>query len=113
MKKTSKRVIAALLSITMVFSVVGAGAVAANYLVKKGNTVTKTADGSTVVNANSVEEAVEIMNASPEMFYGDAQAEPVNDAQQTAQQPAQQSSVSDSTASSTSTASTTQKDSVI
>lgn len=81
MKKTSKRVIAALLSITMVFSVVGAGAVATNYLVKKGNTVTKTADGSTVVNANSVEEAVEIMDASPEMFYGDAQTPSANGAQ--------------------------------
>lgn len=97
MKKTSKRVIAALLSITMVFSVVGAGAVAANYLVKKGNTVTKAADGSTVVNANSVEEAVEIMDASPEMFYGDAQAPSSNDAQQTDnQQPSTSSTGTDS-----------------
>lgn len=101
MKKTSKRVIAALLSITMVFSVVGAGAVAANQLIKKGNTVTKTADGSTVINANSVEEAVEIMNASPEMFYGDAQTESANNTQQSAQQP------------STTSDSSTQKDSVI
>ncbi|MBQ7115510.1 MAG: alpha/beta hydrolase [Clostridia bacterium] len=68
MKKTCKRVLAVVLSLVMVFSVISVGAVAiACYAI--ANTVTIGSDGSTVINANSVEEAIEYMEANPEMFY--------------------------------------------
>lgn len=68
MKKTCKRVLAVVLSLVMVFSVISIGAVAiACYAI--ANTVTIGSDGSTVINANSVEEAIEYMEANPEMFY--------------------------------------------
>ncbi len=68
MKKTSKRVLAAVLSLVMVFSVISVGAVAYTCMVL-ADTVTVGSDGSTVINANSVEEAIEYMEANPEMFY--------------------------------------------
>lgn len=68
MKKTSKRVLAAVLSLVMAFSVISVGAVAYTCMVL-ANTVTVDSDGSTVINANSVEEAIEYMEANPEMFY--------------------------------------------
>ncbi len=68
MKKTCKRVLAVVLSLVMVFSVISVGAVAMACLAI-ANTVTIGSDGSTVINANSVEEAIEYMEATPEMFY--------------------------------------------
>ena len=59
MKKTCKRVLAVVLSLVMVFSVISVGAVAITFMAL-ANTVTIGSDGSTVVNANSVEEAIEI-----------------------------------------------------
>lgn len=69
MKKTCKRVLAVVLSFVMVFSVISVGAVAITCKVL-ANTVTVGSDGSTVVNANSVEEAIEYMEANPDIFYG-------------------------------------------
>ncbi|MBE6794967.1 MAG: hypothetical protein E7533_00085 [Ruminococcaceae bacterium] len=66
MKKTSKRVIAVVLTFAIVFSVVAVGAVALTSFFKSNQTIK--ADGSTIINANSVEEAVELMEASPEIL---------------------------------------------
>lgn len=75
MKKTCKRVLAVALSLVMVFSVISVGAVAiACFAI--ANTVTIGSDGSTVINANSVEEAIEYMEATPEMFYEETSVEP-------------------------------------
>ncbi len=75
MKKTCKRVLAVVLSLVMVFSVISVGAVAiACFAI--ANTVTIGSDGSTVINANSVEEAIEYMEATPEMFYEETSVEP-------------------------------------
>lgn len=68
MKKTCKRVLAVVLSLVMVFSVISVGAVAITFMAL-ANSVTIGSDGSTVVNANSVEEAIEYMEANPDMFY--------------------------------------------
>lgn len=67
MKKTSKRVIAVVLTLIISFSAISVGAIALTGFLST-NKVTNTADGSTVINANSVEEAVELMEASPELF---------------------------------------------
>lgn len=106
MKKTSKRIIAAVLATVMVLSVASVGAVAVTSLVAKSNTVTKSADGSTLVNANSVEEAVEIMNASPEMFYGNSETD--TSAKSVSTQSTSATPVEDN-----GTSSSTQKDDVI
>lgn len=71
MKKTSKRVIAVVLTLIMTFGVMSVGAVALIGMLS-GN-VTATTDGSTIINANSVEEAIAIMEATPEMFYAEQQ----------------------------------------
>ena len=73
MKKTCKRVLAVVLSLVMVFSVISVGAVAIACMAI-ANTVTIGSDGSTVVNANSVEEAIEYMEANPDMFYAEEPA---------------------------------------
>ena len=73
MKKTCKRVLAVVLSLVMVFSVISVGAVAITFMAL-ANTVTIGSDGSTVVNANSVEEAIEYMEANPDMFYAEGPA---------------------------------------
>ena len=70
MKKTCKRVLAVALSLVMVFSVISVGAVAITFMAL-ANSVTIGSDGSTVVNANSVEEAIEYMEANPDMFYAE------------------------------------------
>ena len=70
MKKTCKRVLAVALSLVMVFSVISVGAVAIACFAM-ANTVTIGADGSTVINANSVDEAIEYMEANPDMFYSE------------------------------------------
>ena len=74
MKKTCKRVLAVALSLLMVFSVVSVGAVA-YAIMAMATSVTIGSDGSTVINANSVEEAIEYMEASPEMFAAEEPAE--------------------------------------
>ncbi len=68
MKKTCKRVLAVVLSLVMVFSVISVGAVAITFMAL-ANSVTVGSDGSTVINANSVEEAIEYMESNPDMFY--------------------------------------------
>ncbi len=73
MKKTCKRVLAVALSLVMVFSVISVGAVAITFMAL-ANSVTVGSDGSAVVNANSVEEAIEYMEANPDMFYAEAPA---------------------------------------
>ena len=73
MKKTCKRVLAVVLSLVMVFSVISVGAVAFTFMAL-ANSVTIGSDGSTVVNANSVEEAIEYMEANPDMFYAETPA---------------------------------------
>ena len=67
MKKTCKRVLAVVLSLVMVFSVISVGAVAITFM-GLANSVTIGSDGSTVVNANSVEEAIEYMEANPDVI---------------------------------------------
>lgn len=71
MKKTCKRVLAVALSLVMVLSVVSVGAFAIACMAI-ANTVTVGSDGSTVINANSVEEAIEYMEANPDMFHAEA-----------------------------------------
>ena len=73
MKKTCKRVLAVVLSLVMVFSVIIVGAVAITFMAL-ANSVTVGSDGSAVVNANSVEEAIEYMEANPDMFYAEEPA---------------------------------------
>ena len=76
MKKTGKRVIAVVLALVITFSMFSVGAIALTSLLAKNvNTVTNVADGSKVINANSVEEAIELMQSTPE-FFADASAEP-------------------------------------
>ena len=70
MKKTCKRVLAVVLSLVMVFSVISVGAVAITFMAL-ANTVTIGSDGSAVINANSVEEAIEYMESNPDMFYAE------------------------------------------
>ena len=82
MKKTCKRVLAVVLSLVMVFSVISVGAVA-YAIMAIANTVTIGSDGSTVINANSVEEAIEFMEASPEMFYAEPEEQEEISAQPT------------------------------
>ncbi len=73
MKKTCKRVLAVALSLIMVFSVISVGAVAITFMAL-ANSVTIGSDSSTVINANSVEEAIEYMEANPDMFYAEEPA---------------------------------------
>ncbi len=84
MKKICKRVLAVVLSLVMVFSVISVGAVAITFMAV-ANSVTIGSDGSAVINANSVEEAIEYMEANPEMFYAEpaASAEPAAKADST------------------------------
>ncbi len=69
MKKTGKRIIAVALAVVMTLSLYTVGAVAIVSLLNS-NSFTKTADGSTVINANSVEEAIELMESTPDFFTG-------------------------------------------
>ena len=72
MKKTGKRVIAVVLALIMTVSVFSVGAIALTSLLTKNlNSVTEVADGSTVINANSIEEAIELMESTPD-FFADA-----------------------------------------
>ena len=67
MKKTSKRVIAVALTLAIAFSVISVGAVALTSFFK-ADQITNTSDVSTVINADSIEEAVEIIEATPELL---------------------------------------------
>lgn len=87
MKKTCKRVLAVVLSLVMVFSVISVGAVAITFMAL-ANSVTIGSDGSTVVNANSVEEAIEYMEANPDMFYEESETVASYEAQATTQKDA-------------------------
>ncbi len=87
MKKTCKRVLAVVLSLVMVFSVISVGAVAITFMAL-ANSVTIGSDGSTVVNANSVEEAIEYMEANPDMFYVEEEVAASYEAQATTQKDA-------------------------
>ncbi len=69
MKKTGKRVIAIALAIIMTLSVVSAAAIAITSIISTANTNhTEIADGSNIINANSIDEAIELMQSTPEFF---------------------------------------------
>ena len=67
MKKTSKRVIAILLAVVISFSVIGMTAASVVAIVNLAEP-TELANGSTVINADSIDEAIEIMKSNPDMF---------------------------------------------
>ena len=67
MKKTSKRVIAIFLAIVISFSVIGMTAASVATIVNLAEP-TELADGSTVINADSIDEAIEMMKSNPDMF---------------------------------------------
>ena len=71
MKKTGKRVLAIVLAVVMTLSVFSVGAVALTSLLTKSTTVNQVAGGSNIINANSVEEAIELMQSTPD-FFADA-----------------------------------------
>ncbi len=66
MKKTGKRVIAIALALIMTLSVVSAGAIAITSIIKSDTNIV--ADGSNIINANSIEEAIELMQSTPDFF---------------------------------------------
>ena len=88
MKKTGKRVIAVVLALIMTVSVFSVGAIALTSLLTKNlNSVTEVADGSTVINANSIEEAMlplaatkmKLLNTAPKiMLYTPQLSSPVS-----------------------------------
>lgn len=67
MKNTRNKVIAVILSLTLVFSIAGAGIAATSFILNSNNSVISTSDGA-VINVNSLDEAIEIMQNSPELF---------------------------------------------
>ncbi len=67
MKKTSKRVIAILLTVVISFSVIGLSAASIATIVNLAEP-TDLANGSTVINADSIDEAIEMMKSNPDMF---------------------------------------------
>ncbi len=78
MKKTGKRVIAIALAVIMTLSIFTVGAVALTSLfTQKSTNSTKLADGSAVINADSVEEAIELMQSTPG-FFADANDDTAN-----------------------------------
>ena len=66
MKKTGKRVIAIALALIMTLSVVSAGVIAITSIFKSDANFV--ADGSNIINANSIEEAIELMQSTPDFF---------------------------------------------
>ncbi len=68
MKKTSKRIIALALAVVMIISVYTVGAVSIASLLINAKETIQAADGSNIINANSVEEAIELMEKNPEFF---------------------------------------------
>ena len=67
MKKTSKRVIAILLAVVISFSVIGMTVASVATIVNLAEP-SELADGSTVINADSIDEAIEMMKSNPDMF---------------------------------------------
>lgn len=70
MKKTGNRVIAIALAVIMTLSVYTVGAVAIASLISS-NTITSTTSGTNIINANSIDEAIEIMQNTPGFFTGE------------------------------------------
>lgn len=69
MKKTGKRVIAIALAIIMTLSVVSAGAIAVTSIIKSADSdYSEIANGSNIINANSIDEAIELMQSTPDFF---------------------------------------------
>ncbi len=68
MKKTSKRIIATVLAVVMIFSACGIGVISFDKKTAKSQDVIQTMDGANVINADSIEDAVELMENNPEMF---------------------------------------------
>ncbi len=68
MKKTSKRIIAIALSVVLTLSVISVGAVSIASLLIDSNKTIQTADGSNIINAGSIEEAIELMEKNPDFF---------------------------------------------
>ncbi len=68
MKKTSKRIIAIALAVVMTLSAYSVAAVAIASLLINSQETIQTADGSNIINANSIEEAIELMENNPELF---------------------------------------------
>ena len=66
MKKTSNRVIAVVLAVAIVFSAIAAGAVALTNFALNNNMLS---NGSAILNANSVEEAIELMKQNSDTFF--------------------------------------------
>ena len=64
------RVIAILLSLTIVFSVAGAGILAAAYVLNSGDSVLTLGDGSAVLSVNSLDDAAKLIEKSPKLFSG-------------------------------------------
>ena len=64
------RVIAILLSLTIVFSVAGAGILAAAYVLNSGDSVMTLGDGSAVLSVNSLDDAAKLIEKSPKLFSG-------------------------------------------
>lgn len=64
MKKTGKRAISIVLAVVITLSAYTVGAVAIASLIN-ANTITSTASGSNVINANSIDEALDLMQSTP------------------------------------------------
>ncbi|MBQ8182524.1 MAG: hypothetical protein IJ025_01310 [Clostridia bacterium] len=70
MKKTGKRVIAITLALIMTLSVCSAAAIAVTSLINFNANSTEIAEGSNIINANSIDEAIELMQSTPDFFAG-------------------------------------------
>lgn len=75
MKKTGKRVVAVVLALILTVSVFSAGAVAIASLFTQSSTVTQVADGSNLINANSIDEAIELIQSNPDFFAEPSKSE--------------------------------------
>jgi hypothetical protein len=64
MKKTGKRALSIVLAVVITLSAYTVGAVAIASLIKS-NTITATESGSNVINANSIDEALDLMQSTP------------------------------------------------
>ncbi len=68
MKKTSKRIIATVLAVVMIFSACGVGVISLDKKTEKSQDIIQAMDGSNIINADSVDDAVELMENNPELF---------------------------------------------
>ena len=67
MKKTIKSALAIVLSLAITFSIIGVGVVAITGPLTSNSSVT-VAEGSNIINADTVDEAIDLMQTYPEMF---------------------------------------------